>query len=226
MTTGAAMKIAASSFLNERFLYQLSAFSLFSATSRTSVIEAVHAREVVELFEHERADAACRCRLRMHRELVDEQRTHLALLEVARVDPVVAAEHLVAALRVRDDLASDLEDELVDALFFEDLLEAVLAARPLILDGLRIDVAKADLQELPHAVDVAPVHVADAHLRLVGLRRRLLAAFRGLRRRGLRRFDAAGLPRCAPLDHGPASKPQRPPPRKRLTRATAAGLVR
>ena len=59
----------------------------------------------------------------MHGELVDEQRVHLALLEVARVDPVVRAGHLVAALGVRDDVAVDLEQQLLDAFFFEHLFE-------------------------------------------------------------------------------------------------------
>ena len=87
----------------------------------------MHAREVVELLEHERADAAA-VPVGVHRELVDEQRPHVALLEVARVDPVVRAGHLVAALGVRDDVAVDLEQQLLDALLLVDLVEPVLAS--------------------------------------------------------------------------------------------------
>src|SRR3569832_203323 len=95
----------------------------------------------------------------MHRELVDEQRPHLALLEVARVDPVIAARHFVAALGFRVVLVVDLEHELFDAFFFEDLLEPPARARALILDGLRIDVAKADLEKVPDIADIATSHV-------------------------------------------------------------------
>ena len=56
-------------------------------------------------------------------ELIDEQRVHVALLEVARVDPVVRARDLVATLRVRDDVAIDLEDQLLDAFFLSGLCE-------------------------------------------------------------------------------------------------------
>ena len=101
----------------------------------------------------------------MHRELVDEQRPHVALLEVARVDPVVGAGDLVAALGVRDDVAVDLEHQLLDAFFLEDLFEPLLRARPLVLDGLGVDVAEAELQEVPDAADVAPGHVADVDQR-------------------------------------------------------------
>ena len=51
---------------------------------------AAHAREVLELLEHEAADAAPVV-VGVRRELLDEERPHAALLEVALVDPVVLA---------------------------------------------------------------------------------------------------------------------------------------
>ena len=113
-------------------------------------------RQVMELLEDKGADAAA-VPVRMHRQLIDEHRAHVALLEVARVDPVVRAGHLVGAFGVGHDVPVDLEEQLLHALFLVDLLEAMLGARPLVLDGLAVDVAEADLQELPDAVDVAAV---------------------------------------------------------------------
>ena len=84
------MKIAASSFLNDALLVPVERALVVLGDLEHEVVEAVHAREVMELLEHERADAAA-VHLGVHRELVDEQRPHVALLEVARVDPVVAS---------------------------------------------------------------------------------------------------------------------------------------
>ena len=147
------------------------------------VIEAVHAREVVQLLERERAHTLAVI-IGMDRELVDEQRPHVALLEVARVDPVIRAGHFVAALGVRDDIVADLEQELLDALLFEDLLEPAARARPLVLDGLRVHVAEADLQEVPDIADIAAGHVPDVDRRARWfLGRLLLALARALLRR-------------------------------------------
>jgi len=65
----------------------------------------------------------------MDRELVDEQRPHVALLEVPRIDPVIGSGHLVRALCIRDDRVVDFEQQLLDAFLFEDLLEPMLRAR-------------------------------------------------------------------------------------------------
>lgn len=127
----------------------------------------------------------------MHRELVDEQRIHVALLEVARVDPVGAAGDLVAALRVRDEIAVDLEQQLLDALFLEHLLEPPPRPGPLVLDRLGVDVAEADLEEVPHGADVASAHVADVDQRPGQL---FLLAPGALGRVGLTRLAWAAAP--------------------------------
>ena len=63
---------------------------------------AADAREVLELLEHEAADAAPLV-VGVHGELLDEERAHVALLEVALVHPVVGAGDLEGALGVADD---------------------------------------------------------------------------------------------------------------------------
>src|SRR5262249_29498555 len=73
----------------------------------------------------------------------------------------------------------DLEDELLDAVFFVHLEEALLRARPLVLDRLTIHVAEAKLEKLPDAVQVAPMDAPNAHDRAV----------RAGRRPVVRRFD-------------------------------------
>src|SRR5262249_20720731 len=117
---------------------------------------------------------------------------HVAALEVALVHPVVGAGDLERALRVADDdvLLGDLrfEEELLDALFVVDLEEALLRARALVLHGVAVPVAEADLEELAHAMQIAPMDPTDSDL----ARR----AHRERRRLG--------------LGHGP---PRIPPPR-------------
>ena len=60
------------------------------------------ARQVLHLLEHEAPDAAPLV-VRVHRQLLDEERAHVALLEVPEVDPVVGAADLEGALGVAHD---------------------------------------------------------------------------------------------------------------------------
>src|SRR5262249_36801747 len=98
-----------------------------------------------------------------------EHRAHLARFEVARVDPIVRAGDLEGALGVGDDLVADLKEELLDAFVLVDLDEALLGARTLVLDGLAIDAAEGELQELPGPIQVAAMDAPDAQHRLVGI---------------------------------------------------------
>src|SRR4051812_26788975 len=102
--------------------------------------------------------------VRVHRELFDEERTHVALLEVAGVDPAVAAADLVGALGVGDDLTTDREEELLDALFLVDLRESLLRSRALVLEGRAVHVAEAELEELPDLVEIAAMDPLDLDL--------------------------------------------------------------
>src|SRR5262249_15293383 len=114
-------------------------------------------------IEHERADPAALVGW-MHSELFDEERAHLATGEVALVHPVVGPGDFEGALGVSHDfigalaVAFDFEDELLDALFFVDFQEALLEPRSLVFDGLAIDVAKDELQEFPHAIQIAAMN--------------------------------------------------------------------
>src|SRR5262249_34512201 len=131
-----------------------------------------HASEMLQLLEHEGPHTAPVV-VRVGGELLDEQRPHPALLEVAHVDPAVVAAGVRRALGVADDLIAHLEEELVDVLLAVSLDEPPLGERTLVLHGLAIDVAEAELQELPGPVQVAPVDTAHAHLerRLGGIGR-------------------------------------------------------
>jgi len=128
---------------------------------------AADAGQVLELVQEKAADAEALI-AGVDGELLDEERAHVAVLEVTLVHPVVAADDLHRTLGITDDLGAllvvrgDLEEELLDALFLVDLDEALLRSRPLVLDGLAVHVAKAQLQELPHAVQIAAVDAADA----------------------------------------------------------------
>ena len=71
-------------------------------------------REVLELLEDEAADAPALV-VGVHGQLLDEERAHVALLEVALVHPVVGAGDLERALGVADDsvlapVVGDLEE--------------------------------------------------------------------------------------------------------------------
>src|SRR4029453_3424130 len=124
---------------------------------------AADARQMLELLQHERADATAVI-VGVRRQLLDEQRPHAALLEVPHVDPAVVAAGVGCALGVAHDLVADLEEELVDVVLAVDLDEATLGERALVFDGLAVDVAEAELQELPGPVQVAPVDAAHADL--------------------------------------------------------------
>src|SRR4029079_10882057 len=109
---------------------------------------AAHAREVLELLEHERSDAAPLI-VGVRRELLHEERPHVARLEEARIDPVIRSGDLERALCIADDLAVDGEHELLDPVVVVLLEEALLAARALVLERLPIHAAEYELEELP-----------------------------------------------------------------------------
>ena len=124
---------------------------------------APHARQMLELIQHEGAHAAAVV-VGMRRQLLHEERPHAALLEVAHVDPAVAAAGIRRALGVADDPVAHLEQELVDVLLAVHLDEAAFRQRPLVFDRLPIHVAEAELQELPRAIQVAAVDTTDRDL--------------------------------------------------------------
>jgi hypothetical protein len=111
-------------------------------------------------------------------ELLDEEGPHAALLEPARVDPVVVAGGLEGALGVADDFSVHLVDELLYPLRGVHLQEAALGAGALVLDRLAVDVPEDELEELPGAVEVPAVDAPHAHLEAI----LLLAPGGGLRR--------------------------------------------
>src|SRR5690606_29176302 len=151
---------------------------------------AAQARQMLQLLEHEGAHAAPLV-IGVDGELVHVQRPHPPLREIARVDPAIRAGGADAALGIADDLLADLEEELLDFLFLVDLEEAFARARPLVLDGLAIDLAEDELEKLPRAPEVASVQTAHADLdRLLRAPLPLVARRSSLDLDG----DQAGLP--------------------------------
>ncbi len=135
--------------------------------------EPAHARQVLQLLQHERAHTPTVI-VRVHGKLLHVERAHLFALEIAWIKPGVFAHDLEGALRVSHDLLVDQEQELLDPLFFVGLEKALLGTRSLVLDGRAVHIAKRKLQEVPHRIQIATVNASHLqHARLLGFASKL-----------------------------------------------------
>src|SRR5215470_12977102 len=122
---------------------------------------------MLNLFEHERPDAHAVI-IGMDRNLLYKQGSHAALFEVSMIHPAVVAADLMRILRIPNQFeffpAADFKEQLLDTFIFIRLYEALFVTWALEFDRLTVYTAKHHLQELPHAIDVAPMHAADVQL--------------------------------------------------------------
>src|SRR5262245_22040055 len=122
---------------------------------------------MLNLFEHERPDAHAVI-VRMDRYLLHKQRSHSALFKVPMIHPAVGAADLMRIFRIPNQLeffpAIDFEEQLLDTFVFIRLYEALFVTWTFEFNRLAVYTAKHHLQELPHAIDIAPMHAADVQL--------------------------------------------------------------
>src|SRR5262245_38663577 len=104
----------------------------------------------------------------MDSQLLDKEGTHPLSLEIAVIHPVVGADDLVGELGVADQLvaavALELEEELLHPFLFVDIDEVLFEPWTLVLHRLAVHITEDELQELPNAVDVAPMDTSDTQL--------------------------------------------------------------